>query len=505
MTNKKSDRPINVGPAFILPPYRERWLTADPAPAFDGGMLGYVILITLLALTLRLINLDSGLWYDEIRTLVESVRQPITDIVTVFPGDNQHTFFSILSHISITLFGESAWSLRLPSLLFGTATVPMLYLFARQITGKTEAVAAALLLAVSYHHIWFSQSARGYAMLAFLALYSSWLLLKCLRTPTLSRFVLYGVVAATGIYTHASFVFVPISHFCICLFVLGIPAQYENLWQTWRAPLLGFFTAFLLCALLYAPTLSEVREAVVRQPAAAPSEATTAWALLELLRGLKIGLGNSIVLGLGALIFLLGTLSYVKRNLLAAASFFLPCALTIGAAILLHRPIRPRFLVFAAGFFVLVAIRGASVLGEQLQQRMQGVRMPHRSFALVLYALIAVASVATLPGLYRYPKQDYEGALHYLESAIQPDDQIVTAGGATFPYQRYYRKGWPGVESLQAMETLPSTTGSVWAVYTMESYIEQALRSHLHDACIMPKIFSGTVGSGDITVCRLSP
>src|SRR5687767_5805522 len=76
-------------------------------------------LIIVLAAVLRFISLDSGLWYDEIVTLVVSARKPIAQILTEFPDVNAHPLYSVLAHVSIHGFGESAWSLRLPAALFG--------------------------------------------------------------------------------------------------------------------------------------------------------------------------------------------------------------------------------------------------------------------------------------------------------------------------------------------------------------------------------------------------
>ncbi len=44
-----------------------------------------VTAITVTGALLRLPGLDSGLWFDEILTLVESVRIPLRDVVTAFP------------------------------------------------------------------------------------------------------------------------------------------------------------------------------------------------------------------------------------------------------------------------------------------------------------------------------------------------------------------------------------------------------------------------------------
>ena len=148
---------------------------------------GWLVLLTAVAAVLRTIGIDGGLWYDEVLTLLESVRSPFSEIATNFPSNNQHTLFSLLAHASIGVFGEHAWSLRLPAVLFGVATVPMLFVCARQCATSTEALLACLLMTVSYHHVWFSQNARGYSAAAFFTLVCSWLLLRGLRRRRAGR------------------------------------------------------------------------------------------------------------------------------------------------------------------------------------------------------------------------------------------------------------------------------------------------------------------------------
>ena len=90
------------------------------------GVVTCLTALTVLGAALRIHNLAGGLWYDEIATLLDSVRPELRHIVTHYPGNNDHTLYSILAHLSITLFGEHAWSIRLPALIFGTASIPML-------------------------------------------------------------------------------------------------------------------------------------------------------------------------------------------------------------------------------------------------------------------------------------------------------------------------------------------------------------------------------------------
>lgn len=142
--------------------------------------------LVILGAALRFHAIGTGLWYDEIVTLVESVRAPLGEIVTRFAGDNHHPLYSVLAHLAVALVGEEPWALRLPAALFGVATIPLLYGLGRLVTSRVESGAAALILTVSYHHIWFSQNARGYTAVLFLVLLSTYALLRWLdeRRPS---------------------------------------------------------------------------------------------------------------------------------------------------------------------------------------------------------------------------------------------------------------------------------------------------------------------------------
>src|SRR3990167_2080251 len=71
-------------------------------------------LLLTMSLILRIIKLNQGMWYDEVVTLVHFVRPPLGEIITNYSVQNQHFLYSILAHLSILIFGESIWALRLP-------------------------------------------------------------------------------------------------------------------------------------------------------------------------------------------------------------------------------------------------------------------------------------------------------------------------------------------------------------------------------------------------------
>ena len=483
------------------------WPRRDAKP--EGTPWAALIALMVLAAVLRTIGLDGGLWLDEIHTLLDSVRQPLLKIVTVFPGNNQHTFYSVLAHVSIRVLGEEAWSLRLPALLFGVATPPVLYLFAREFVGRSEALLASLLLTVSYHHVWFSQNARGYTALAFLALLSSWLLLRGLRRASTSDFVWYGVASALGVYTHLTMVFMVIAHAIACAFLLGVPGRDKDALARWRRPVTGFALAAVFTLALYAPLLLDVQQFFLRRPN--PNEiATPAWAAKELLRGLQIGVGTALGVPACGVLFVWGLRSFFRQSRFLLALFVLPGVITVAAAVALARPIFPRFLFFLAGFGVLILVRGALEIGAWLTLRLRPGEpaAPVTALGAALVAALALLSAASLPFAYRYPKQDFDGAARFLLAHRADREPVVTAGGAMYAYRDYYRQPWVGVTSLEQLQDIRSQGRRVWVIYTLPGYIEMRapdLMKTLRDQCSVAGVFRGTVAEGDVTVCVVPP
>ncbi len=466
--------------------------------------------LTALAAVLRAIGLDGGLWWDEIRTLIDSVRPPLAQIVTTFPSNNQHTLYSLLAHASIAVFGDSAWTLRLPAALFGVATIPALYFLAREFVGRTEALLACLLLAVSYHHVWFSQNARGYTMLAFAAVTSTALLLRGLRSGRSGCYVAYGLVAALGAYTHLTMVFIVIGHAVACALPLGLPRFDRESWRRWRQPAMGFALAALATLALYAPMLVDVRQFFARPPAATPV-ATPGWAAAELVRGMGIGFGTAAGALAGALLLACGLVSYYRQSRFLLALFVLPGAIIVAGAIALARPIFPRFLFFLAGFGVLIVVRGALEVGAWIARRSRA-RAPAVGKAsragIALVAVIALLSAISLRDNYRYPKQDFAGAAAHVAPHRAEGDPVVTAGAATFPYRDYYREPWNAVTSTAEVDALRAQGRPVWVVYTLARYLAAGapqLMKTLREECRVDAVFRGTVANGDVTVCVLAP
>jgi mannosyltransferase len=459
---------------------------------------------------LRIYGLDSGLWYDEIVTLIESVRPPLREIVTHFPSNNDHLLYSVLGHLSIGMFGEHAWSLRLPAFLFGLLSLPLVYILGIGITNRFEASAAAALLAISYHHIWFSQNARGYTILLFCALFATHLLLRGLRTNRRSDFVAYAIVSALGAYAHLTTVLVAVAQAIVVAAHLLASHESRLVASGWANAAIGFALAGLLTVLFYLPLLSDVG-AFFTRPSEYKSVATAGWAILETWKGLQLGYTTGAGLLAGALVFLVGLWSYLRRSPTVVALFFAPPLLLLVTAVLLQRPIFPRFFFFASGFALLVIMRGVVVIANLIARPLkhQSLRHhPERVLRVLAFTGIATVSVLALPAGYRHPKQDYEGVLNYVVTQIQPGAFIANIGsGTSYPFQKYYNRQWQRLRTAAELESVQEQYATVWLLYTFKRYIEALepeIMSLVRTTCVEVKTFQGTIVGGNIVLAKCS-
>ena len=471
----------------------------------------FAVLVALLVLAViaRAIGLGGGLWIDEIIALVRSYREPLLMQFTVFQGDFHHTLYSVLARISLVLFGDSAWAIRLPALLFGAATIPLAYVLGREVMGERDAWLTAGLLTVFTPHVWFSQNARGYSMLAFWSTLATLYLVRYLRSQEKRRPAWgYAVVAALGVFTHLTMTFLVVGHATVC-FVEAFRAKWK--WPRIAATGLTFALAAGFTLILYAPMLTQVLDFFLNRPSGFVGVSTPLWALFESIRVIQQGLGAGTLVGVlgAAALFGLGVLSYARRAPLVLALFLVPGMVTVIGAAIARGTMYPRFFFFMVVFLVLILIRGTLVFGDWLGDRMMSRRPISRSLGPAIVGLMMVASVAGLVGYtYRYPKQDYKGAIAFVESRAGEADTIGTTGAGAWPLLEFHERPYQHIETVADLERSRSSGGRMWMVFTFPRYIENEapeIMTAIDDECVHEAVFPGTIGGGDLIVCSFPP
>lgn len=138
----------------------------------------------------------------------------------------------------------SEFQLRLPAALFGWATIAATYWAVRPYLHRRVAAGAALIVACSTWHLYWSQNARFYTLAQLAGIVAGGLVLRGLWRPSWARFVLGFVLVAFAALVHPSVAFVG-AGLLLAPLVLRVQDHFEpdeEMGGVWRA---HFFIALV--------------------------------------------------------------------------------------------------------------------------------------------------------------------------------------------------------------------------------------------------------------------
>jgi len=179
--------------------------------------LAFIIII---GAALRTVNLNQSLWSDEITTVRDYIGSfrfwRYTEL-------GNHWLYTFLGLISVKLFGESEFVVRLPAFLMSITAIPVIFYFTRSFLSEKEALFTAGALCISAFHIQYASIARGYSALALFALLSSFFFLRIIlnKHAEKSENLLFGVFTLLGFLSHFYYIWVLLAQFLtiIILFI----------------------------------------------------------------------------------------------------------------------------------------------------------------------------------------------------------------------------------------------------------------------------------------------
>ncbi len=476
-----------------------------------------IAVITGVGLFLRLRHLGSDLWIDEITPILFYGKFSALQVIATYLSSNNHLLNTLLVKLSIAIFGETEWAIRLPAVLFGTATIPCMYWVSRFALSRRASLAAALLLAVSYHHIFYSQNARGYSFYLFFSLLSSGLLIRGLREDRLSIWMLYIVTMFLDFASLLNSVYVFAAHAIVGATALFLVGRHHQSPLPLLRRLVGVLTAVgLLVFQLYATMLPQAY-VVLRSTYSTPWSGYHPFSedfLKEMLRGISSGFGAGILFA--ALPFFLvagaGFAILLRRHWMLTLTLTLPEILT--AVVLLAKGLTfsPRFFLLALPVAILAAVQGVFAMSELLGSRISRTnRVASASITTLLVVALSVASLVSLRHYYATPKQAYRAALEYLQAERGSGIIIVSfLAGPGFEYygERFgLRAGrdYVVIRSIEAFDdVLAAHRGSrsffVTTLLRFQHLVLPELDTRIAKEWIRVRTFPGTIGGGDITI-----
>jgi hypothetical protein len=164
---------------------------------------GPLLLIALLSILLRLSHLDASIWNDEIfstRVWLGFSRRTLAWMAY----DTHPPLYHLVMLLWVSVFGDSALSIRALPLLCSAASVYWMGRVATYLVGPVGGMLAAALLALSGASIFYAQEARSYSLVILLLLLMSESFLRYVRggdRRAFNRLVLCSLLcAATHVY-----------------------------------------------------------------------------------------------------------------------------------------------------------------------------------------------------------------------------------------------------------------------------------------------------------------
>lgn len=468
--------------------------------------------ILLVAAVLRVVSLNSGLWYDEVVTLVQSVRLAPAELLVTYGSLNNHVLYTWLAKGCVALFGEEPWALRLPAMLFGVASIAASWALVREAGFRWAALATAALLAVSFHHVWFSQNARGYTGLMLFTTLGGLALHRALTKDRVAHWVLYAGCFAAAMLIHLSAVFLLAAQGLTALGAGALRLKAEGVagalrWL--RGPLIGFGLGGAIVAAAFLPMLPGMTEAFSRVAGESAVEGVAAWknpiwTIAESIRSFGVIAWAAPI----ALVFAaVGVWRMWRAAPFITAPFVLHIPLTLAVLDFVSMRVWPRYFFVDIGFLFAAVVIGAFVVAEFFAARLA----TQRRFgfgATALQAIGAASMIAVsaplLSANYARPKQDFEGARSFVERQRADGDRVMTLGIASAYFNDYLGLDWPQPRSGEELRRA-AELGRVWVVVAFPAHTrayfgsEQAM---LDRHFTLVKRFRGSLSGGDVLVFR---
>ncbi len=375
----------------------------------------------------------------------------VGELLRTFSSPNQHLMNSLLMRVSVAALGEHDWSIRLPAVLFGIATVPALYWLARPIMKGWQALAVAFLTAVSYHHIWFSQNARGYSAYLLFCVLATGALWRLIATPQRRWVALYAVFAVLGLTSLIITAFVIITHVLLATaLVIVRRRRAEPVAPLVRRLALAFGATAVASLVIYGPTAIEllrvVGTAYTRQGTG--FNPVSLDFLKETLRGLAAGFGSLALVGAVPFLVLvaIGTLSLMRRGWLIVLSFVLPLGMMAVLVVVAGWLTSPRFFILVVPLAFLVAVESLDLVARLLSKLVaDGVRRAqiHGALSAAAVLVCAIALGFGLPRYYAVPKQSFRATIASFNARSGPGDALVAVYQADRGFDLYTRRLGP--------------------------------------------------------------
>ena len=469
-------------------------VAGQTVPALGSGVLPWIV-VTAAAAVLRALYLSSkSLTLDE-GFSVFLARTSFAEFTHRIAHSelNMALYYGLL-RLWVHL-GASVFWMRLLSVAFGVATVPVIYFIGLRLFNRRTAIVAALLMVLHPAHVALSQDARSYSLVVLLVSVSSLLFLRTIEDPSRLNWAGYAVVTALALY----------AHFFAALVILAqaislVVAKVE--WPVWRALLKAAFVTAVLAAPIAVFLLNLPRLELAWVPGLDRRQMLNVLYFLTLSKFRGVTYLVLWASAIGASVSQSSSRTPRWPCWFVLSWLLVPVAVTVVASTV--RPLLvERFLAICIPASVLLAAAGFDSLLAR-----------SRLIAAVVLMLLVLYSARSLRFFYTHPdiNDDWRSATaHILAHAQARDEVVVLPAYARFTFDYYLDRLGASAPDLQItgdVLSAPSspTSQALWflssdfpAAGAGEAQVAEFLKRHQEYCGEPPAIFTR------VRVCEFHP
>ncbi len=405
---------------------------------FSARDIAWLSFVVLIGLTARLLHIDSQpFWLDEALTY-QRIHLGVDSLISdSFSNRHMPSYFLLLQAFS-QFDSNNGW-LRIPSALFGTASIGVVFAIGRRVAGRSAAILGGLLMALSPLQVQYGQEARSYTLVTLLITVALWGLVRlaqnprcaalAFRHPEFERFgwaaYVIGTIGALDVLGDAA-PWLLAANLALCLIWQSLRTPHVNeasrgFRRNWLlsatliliccVPFYGAILAFsdgqMLQKFDWIPPLSWQNLRVVAKSAY----------LMRMAAVVRFSIVPTAVPLLGALVAVLGGMGLYRMRgrlegrVLLLGFAVLPLLLLIIS--LVKSMVLPRYILWsAAPFFILVGVGAAS--------------LPRRMVPTAVALIFLLCTVNLLPIYHVETKPRWDRTAALLAANVMPGDTVFT-------------------------------------------------------------------------------
>lgn len=403
-----------------------------------------LLIILLIGLFFRFYDLGKeSIWIDEGFSITVS-KLSLIQIIKEVSQDAHPPLYFIILHYWIKIFGDSEFSTRFLSTIFGVCAIFMMYKVGSLLFNKKTGIISALLLALSKFHIHYSQDVRMYSLIALLTLVSFYFFIKFFNKRNFVILISYILSSILLIYAHSVGIFIILLQniYVFTLYLLS-KKNYKFIINDW-------ILLQIILIILYMPWIGILRNQLLTIQNNFSLEKPTIYLLLKTFTAYAGSPSSSLLFFLILLFLSIVTYKKIRKNFRNSLEIIKNIQSTYLSIInkiyllLMWLLIPIIFPFIISQFFTpiyIVRITIASSLSFYLLIAKGIEEIQHKFITIIIFSLLIIFAMININQYYfKINNEQWRETVNYIDRNAKSKDLILTQAKICQDVVEYYSK-----------------------------------------------------------------